>query len=265
MKNNNLKLKAYVSTNVGKVRTNNEDNFLFFGKIVDDMQTQLSYKDKTNLDVLSLFGVFDGMGGHAYGEKASYITADFAKNFYLDENRMEEGLSQICLQANQLVCMEMRELKQRIGSTASMMAFLENQAYVCNIGDTPIFRFRDGVLEELHEEHTERKMYEKLYGETNPKKKYRLTQNIGVFEEEMLIKPYVTSLEIQEGDQYLICSDGLTDMVEQAFIQSVLSQKDDSTKLSLLEEAALNAGGKDNITMILIIIEKKSLLERLRK
>lgn len=260
-----LFLDAYVSTHVGNVRKNNEDNYLFFNKIVDDMQDQLSDHQKSDITDVCLFGVFDGMGGHEFGERASYMTADFAKNFKLDAALLEEGLKQICLQANLLVCQEMRQLRQRIGTTASMLAFYNHQVVVCNIGDTPIYRLRNGELTQLHEEHTERKMYERIYGYADPKKKYRLTQNIGVFEEEMLIQPYVNTMVIEPNDIYLICSDGLTDMVSLEDIKETLSQKDKKTKLEKLQTSALEAGGRDNITMLLVHVQKRGLFDLFRK
>lgn len=258
-------LDCYASTHVGKVRTNNEDNYLFYGSIVDDTQKQLQDEKKSDSQEINLFGVFDGMGGHEFGERASFQTADFARHFMLDEDMICEGMEQICLQANQLVCMEMRQLKLRIGTTASMLAFYKKNAYVCNIGDTPIYLLRNHKLIQLHEEHTERKMYEKIYGQVDPKKKYRLTQNIGVFEEEMMIKPYTSTLEMEPDDIYLICSDGLTDMVGEAKIVEVLESKDRKNKLKLLEETALEAGGRDNITMILVHVDKRGLFNFFRK
>ena len=253
-------IETWVSTHVGKVRNNNEDNFLFFNLIVDDTQKELAYEMKSDTDEIRLFGVFDGMGGHEFGERASFMTADIAQSFTLDESMIEEGLNQICMQANYLVCEEMRKLRQRIGTTASMIAMYKNQAVVCNIGDTPIYLFRNNELIPIYEEHTERRMYERLYGVVDSKKKYRLTQNIGVFEEEMMIKPYVNRLDVKHEDLFLITSDGLTDMVDSDVICELLPQKN---ALEKLQEKALEAGGKDNITMILIRVEKKSFFERI--
>lgn len=258
-------LNSYVCTNVGKVRQNNEDNFLFDGKIVDQMQSELTFSQKTNTDNICLYGVFDGMGGHEQGEKASLMSAMIARDFMVDEDYIAEGLNQICLRANEDVCQEMKRLKQRIGSTASMVAFYKKDAHICNIGDTPIYLYRNHTLYQLHEEHTERKMYEKIYGHATPNKKYRLTQNIGVFQEEMMIKPYVSTMEVLEGDCFIICSDGLTDMVSEEQIAHVLEAISKERQVQVLESEALKAGGKDNITIMIIHVEKKSIFDRFRK
>lgn len=259
MNKNSYILNGWASTHVGKVRTNNEDNFLFNHKIVDDTQNELAYQNKFNTENVQLFGVFDGMGGHAAGEKASLITASYANEFTFDNEMIEAGLEHICLQANQLVCDEMRELKLRIGTTASMIAFYNKAACICNVGDTPIYLCRNHQLYQLHEEHTERKMYERIYGKEIPNKKYRLTQNIGIFEEEMLIKPYLNVIDIQPDDQLLICSDGLSDMVCDDEILEILDNKKHDEKLSILQQKALDAGGRDNITMILIHVSKHKM------
>ena len=75
-----------------------------------------------------------------------------------------------------------------------------------------------------------------------------------------MIKPYVNRLDIKHGDLFLITSDGLTDMVDNDVICELLPQKN---ALEKLQEKALEAGGKDNITMILIRVEKKSFFERI--
>lgn len=249
-------IESYVTTNVGKVRKNNEDNFYFYGHIVDRMQTDLSFSMEEKLLEPRLFGVFDGMGGHEAGEKASFMTAEIAKNTPLNSAYMLEILNGICYMANGAVCQEMRKVKQRIGTTASMLVLDEEKVCICNMGDSPIYLYRNHELTQLHEEHTERKMYERIYGHADPNKKYRLTQNIGIFEEEMLIKPYIHQIEHQLDDIYLICSDGLTDMISEDRIKNYLENFNQDT-FHQLKDAAIKAGGRDNITIILIRIKSE--------
>lgn len=258
-------LISYVSSHVGKVRHNNEDNFLFHDKILENNECEMKYRQKKDTSSVCLFGVFDGMGGHEYGEKASLITASTARDFSIDQDYILEGLNQICHVANHLVCIEMKALKERIGCTASMVAFYKNKAYVCNIGDSPIYLYRNHTLTSIYEEHTERRMYEKIYGKVIPGKKYRLTQNIGIFKEEMMIKPYLYEFEIQEGDCLLLCSDGLTDMVSDEQITYVLNHCSKKDQMAVLENMALEAGGKDNITIELIYIDKLGIFDFFRK
>lgn len=262
----NYKVNASVITHKGKVRKNNEDNFCFFNHILENTLEEIHLKENADTKMPLVFGVFDGMGGHEHGEKASYILANMTKEKQFDENEFEEKLLEICDEANEEVCELMREFRVRIGSTASFVALYNNLAITCNIGDTPIYLYRDGKLIDKYEEHTEKRMYERLYGNVDPKKKYRLTQNIGVFKEEMLIKPYTESFEIQKGDIILLCSDGLTDMVDKEVICSILDNHKENREV-LLRDKALENGGRDNITIIFIEIDnikKKSIFNYFR-
>ena len=84
------------------------------------------------------------------------------------------------------------------------------------------------------------------------KKKYKLTQHLGIFPEEMEIEPYIVPGQSKPNDRYLICSDGLTDMVSKNDIESVLSCNLLRDAVKQLMQNALDNGGKDNITMICI-------------
>lgn len=245
-------LESYVMTNVGKVRHKNEDNFYFYHHINDNMENKISFFNEEVLDSPRLFGVFDGMGGEHEGEKASYIMADICRKYTLHERFLKDDLKAICHIANERVCQEMMSQKKRMGTTASMLVFSDN-VYICNIGDSPIFLFRDGKLIELYEEHTERKLYQKIKVNTS-KKKYHLTQNIGVFQDEVMIKPYIDQIDIKNNDVFLICSDGLTDMIDYKKIMQCLNNWSQDT-IHHLMNLALDAGGKDNMTMILVKVK----------
>ncbi len=93
---------------------------------------------------------------------------------------------------------------------------------------------------------------ENLLRQQGIQRKPGLTQFLGIDSNEMRLEPYVHRMEIQEGDQFLICSDGLTDMVTETEIQEVLSQSDTvQEKVQKLLGKALSYGGKDNVTIIL--------------
>ncbi len=167
------------------------------------------------------------------------------------------------MDANMAVFEESKRIKARVGTTASMLCFNGNKVNVCNIGDSPIFLFNDYGLVPIFEEHTGRKTAERIFGKDKvPQKKYPLTQHIGIDPDEMIIVPFANTLEVQAGSQYLICSDGLTDMVKEERISEVSNSVSD--KVSILFEEALQNGGKDNITIILIQTKEiKSFLPKI--
>lgn len=248
-------IDCYVVTNVGKIREKNEDNFYFFQNVLKNQNMSLE-KQSVSTQKPLLFGVFDGMGGLSYGEEASFICADICCHYELHEQFLKDDMITICHIANAQVNMKKREVKADMGSTASMLTFFKDEVFLCNIGDSPIFCMKDHHLLQIFQEHTEKELYEKLYGPNFQKKKYRLTQNIGISDEEVLIQPYTNHMKLHDGDIYLICSDGLTDMVNENDIKKELDRFDNQTICRLLQ-LALDNGGKDNITIILIKVNRE--------
>lgn len=250
-------IDCYVITNVGKVREKNEDNFYFFHYILEE-QKEFFKRQLASTSQPLLFGVFDGMGGLSYGEEASFMCADICNHYELHEQFLKDDMIAICHIANAQVNMRKRELRADIGSTASMLTFFQDNVFLCNIGDSPILRLHDHRLQSIFKEHTEKELYEKLYGVNHHKTKFRLTQNIGVSQEDVRIQPHADQMKLHDGDIYLICSDGLTDMVSLEDIKNELNHFDEQTIHQLLQ-MALNNGGKDNTTIILIKVSREDL------
>lgn len=253
-----MKILASAKSHPGKIRRKNEDNLCVFGKIMEEKEEGFFSSDmKNNTEEGILFGVFDGMGGLHCGEYASYLVAKTvrqdAENAPVSEEKAGEFLAKICERSNELLCREMQtKLKKRMGCTLSLIYMAQRKVFICDVGDSPIFRFRNGKLLKISKEHTERELYEKLNAE-KPKRKYNLTQNIGVFPEEMELEPYIAKGEMQSLDQYLLCTDGLTDMVSEEEISEILCMADEAdSKAKRLICRALENGGKDNITVILV-------------
>lgn len=252
-----LQIKAVCVCHKGKVRTNNEDNFYFNGLILPEENNGLSnlLSADFSLKEWACFGVFDGMGGEAYGETAACIAANIIKE-YVDNKKTEKNdlLSALIL-ANQKICDEAkRRCAALMGTTAVVLGFNVQMLYLLNIGDSKAFICRNGLLRQISVDHTDQKLLA-LQGVT--KRKPRLTQHLGIEPEEMVIEPYTAEIPMRQGDYYLLCSDGLTDMVPEDEIQAIISKeillKD---KILLLLQKALDNGGRDNITIILCFIEK---------
>lgn len=134
-------------------------------------------------------------------------------------------------------------------------------AQIANVGDSRAYLYRDGELEQLSIDHTERGSLQRLrkeFGLTQedgmPEMKDVLTQHLGVSEEDFLLEPYISGMSsLYAGDIYLLCSDGLSGMVTDSIIQEVLeSSCNTMQKAQQLREIALKAGGRDNITLLLL-------------
>lgn len=250
-----LRIEAACNCNTGRRRANNEDNFYFAGRTLPlvNMGLKASITMEASLSGETVFGVFDGMGGEKYGEEASYIAAKAAKEW-------QEGLSEYVLPPrdylnrlldamNRAVCGRAGELKaSRMGSTAVMMLFTGNFAYVANLGDSRAFRLRNGELLQLSQDHTDARFLLEQ-GITN--RKPGLTQHLGILPEEMLLEPYIAKGEVQAGDRYLLCSDGLTDMLTAVDICTLMKEESGICHLTdKLVAEALEKGGRDNVTVI---------------
>lgn len=197
----------------------------------------------------NLFGVFDGMGGEESGEMAALIAAEYASKITPGEDPAYD-LHRFCMNTNRAICDYADEHDiYSTGTTAAMLAFNDKEIVMCNIGDSKVFQFSDGKLEQLSTDD-----HGIAYFNTKPP----LLQHLGIDESEMLIDPHISHLEYNAGDIYLICSDGLTDMVDTETISRTLKENDDiNVSGNDLLDLALERGGIDNITIILCEICKK--------
>lgn len=131
------------------------------------------------------------------------------------------------------------------------MNFAKNKIGICNIGDSKIFQLTKGDIQQISYDH----IGASAFGVKPP-----LTQNLGIPENEMIISPYIATGAYLNGDKYLICSDGLTDMVDIESIKRIMCDNTNAIAAKMLLDEALKKGGKDNITFILISIEKSKRL-----
>jgi len=203
---------------------------------------------KTSKDI-SVFGIFDGMGGEECGEIASYIASKAATEIAIGKDATTD-LSRFCHKANNDICdyATLHEVSA-MGTTAAMLAFTEKEVALCNIGDSKIFRLCNGTLKQISMDH----VAVAAFGVKPP-----LSQNLGIPPNELAIDPYLARGPYNDGDIYLICSDGLTDMVSVDEITEVLVSTPIENAITQLFEKALANGGKDNTTIILCKIERQS-------
>ena len=247
-------IRAACVCDIGKIRKNNEDNFLFNKTILNidhhSMGSPLTYKSWWHCS--SFFAVFDGMGGEACGEAASYVAAKCTKIMWARSHRKIpdpiDFLNHLFQEVNLAVFRKSEEMHvSRMGSTMAMLWIKGKCACVGNLGDSKVFRLRDGTLEQLSVDHTDAQELKKWGIDRKP----RLTQHLGIDPDEMRIEPYVASFPIKRKDYYLVCSDGLTDMLSEDEIQRTITDSRNVVDCTeQLLQKALDNGGKDNITVI---------------
>ncbi len=235
---------------VGKIRQKNEDNF-FCDYLCLPSKNHGLEKTLFGENILiqpQSYAVFDGIGGETNGDIAAFLAADCLRKSMMNqaENKGEqkEFLLSVCEKMNEAVC-DYSAAHERVymGATAAIIYFDEENVYICNIGDSRIYRLSDDELRLISKDHT---------ANIPGKKKTPLTQHLGIFKDEMQIMPYVAKGTVQSGDCYLLCSDGLTDMVTDEEIKQILSEKSSpKQKAEKLLASAMDNGGVDNTTVII--------------
>lgn len=244
-------LEAACLCNTGKVRKNNEDNFFFDNRCLEEENSGLKnpvFMTKVLKRELCV-AIFDGMGGENFGEQASFAAASAMQSmtrsltdYFIPARKF---LKNMCLKINDAVVEKAQELcTERMGSTLVALYFAYNYVYVCNLGDSRAYRLRDGELLQLSQDHVEKR-------EGRSIRKAPLTQHLGIDPEDFLIEPYIAKGELKHGDKYLLCSDGLTDMLTNLEIDEIMSSTESAEDcVQELIDSALEKGGKDNVTAI---------------
>ena len=226
--------KVFQATHVGKVRYNNEDSLT-----VIEPET---------------YAVADGMGGASAGEVASQMLVETVKNFLLKTPRPwdENILAQAILLANDkiLLTAARHEEYHGMGTTATILSLDGDKAHFAHVGDSRLYLLRENQLQQMTEDHSyvetlvRRGELTAQEARVHPMKNV-LTQAVGAVKE---LQVDAGNFPVQSGDKFLLCTDGLTNMVDDETITKILQTE--SNPADALIESALNAGGKDNVSVI---------------
>src|SRR5215470_5456896 len=248
-----LRIEVAGETNVGMKRTHNEDSFSI-------------------LEESGLYIVADGMGGHASGEVASKMAVESLKEFFAataadpertwpykmdrskgyEENRLITGIKLAKLRIYESA---QRDARQRgMGTTIVTMFAVEDGVYVAHVGDSRVYRIRDGKIEQLTEDHSLLNDYIKMKRLTaeeiaNFPHKNVIVRALGMKD---TVKVDTRFEQPRAGDTYLLCSDGLSGPVTDPDLLTIVSgEKDLKTAASRLIQRANEHGGPDNISVVL--------------
>ncbi len=229
-------------TDVGLKRLKNEDTFL------------INPEKKFCL-------VADGMGGEAAGELASHIFAETSMEIYSEAVghstlKIIETIQNVFRVANERIFNHANENPgyKGMGCTAEILGYSDEEFVIGHVGDSRAYRFRNQKLEQLTKDHSivqdqiDKGMITSAESKNHSMRNVIL-RAVGVSED---LSPDIIKGRICPGDVFLLCSDGLTDMVADQQIQEVLSLSTDlSKKTNKLIDMGKSAGGKDNITVVL--------------
>lgn len=245
-------LYAACGSNVGRLRGSNEDNFCFDGGCKAEALSGLEVPLRLDRPLVGTdcFAVFDGMGGESFGEAAAYAAAEAlcacigaGKTAAFDS---EARLEELTAALNLAVVEKKRELlADHMGTTLAMLCLSGTRAWACNLGDSRVYLFRDGELRQLSRDHVRRTR-------SQDREKPPLNQYLGIDPKELRIVPTITAEELHLEDIFLLCSDGLTDMLSEEELKGILGRCSSAAACTeQLIAAALEKGGRDNVTVIL--------------
>lgn len=257
------KIRANVCavTHAGRIRRDNEDNYSLNGRMTSTGDLKKGSAFVQSMSEPFHLAVCDGMGGESYGELASGIAAEaiaaHASNIYESGEDFSFAISNCFVDANNRICDEITARGKRMGTTAAAVYAVKGKFYCVNIGDSRIYHYSKGILEQISFDHTHAQtmvdagqaMMDNMSSIPDAKK---LTRHLGVFPFEGNITPNISVIDdVDDGDVILICSDGLTDMVSDSDITALLAEGENSQILaSKLIRMALERGGKDNVTVM---------------
>lgn len=252
-RNTPIEVRFWAATDTGQTRDHNEDNFLVDKK-------------------LNLFVVADGMGGHAAGEVASSVAVREVRRV-VAENRerveafiqedspdRRQSLVKLLEEAVLTACARVHELshesadRQGMGTTLSMMLIAGQRGFIGHVGDSRIYLARMGQVHQLTEDHSLineliKRGRLKPGDEFDSPYKNAVTRAVGVYE---TVEVDTFDFDVLPGDNYLLCSDGLSCYIDDEITLEYLTQDDVKTIPDAFIVLANDSGGKDNITAVVV-------------
>lgn len=241
-----MKLNIAANCIRGNKCRNNEDMILVGSAFLRDGSIDFSIDNPELLFAL----VSDGIGGHDHGEMASEFLMRRIRESILPATDVGGGFQSWIRSVNA----EMESISSRLamtrhmGCTLSGLIWQKNGVWVVNAGDSRTYRFRNGELLQLTEDHNFRRRSGYDFGPDRSK----LVNCIGAgASAEVDIRDI--SRDVQPGDVFLVCTDGLYEMLSEQDIFNVFSENlDSAASVARLTEAAEAAGGRDNISLVVV-------------
>lgn len=246
------KIVASIQTDPGCVREVNEDS----GKFIQPSDPQLL----TTKGLLAI--VADGLGGHLGGEVASKLAVEvISRAYYQEDGDPCAALKKAFKEANRQIyeaALQDQDLKG-MGTTGTALVLLNDLAYAAHVGDSRLYMLRGGEIYLLTEDHSAVMEMVKYGIITMEEARHHVNKNVILralgTNSEVEVSTWKEPLPVQTGDYFLLCSDGLYDMVEDEEIkQVVLSLQDPHAACENLIALAKERGGYDNITVGIINI-----------
>lgn len=240
-----LRIESIARSHEGRVRTNNED----------------SYCDSPDQ---GLWAVADGMGGHERGEWASAaIVASLAMTAIPpDFDAACQAISEAIHAANAEIYREATEREIQMGSTVVALHVADRRFAIFWVGDSRAYLLRHGMLHQISRDHTQvqelvdRGLLAPENAEGHPMS-HVLARAVGV---EPAIAVDVIADQVESGDVFLLCSDGLSGQLSESEITEILQHPNHDDAVARLIELTLERGAPDNVTVVVVGVNETTLL-----
>lgn len=253
-----MKINCAFYTHKGNVRQNNEDSMLVHDVIYSSQSFSNAISSVIEENSRFIFAVADGMGGHTRGEVASNFALDTLKKEFSTIQTIDD-IKTCIYSAKQRLDEYVRNERNAYGLGTTLCGIFINQskAYIFNVGDSRLYKNINGYLERLTKDHsfvqylvdggiiTEEEM------SFHPKKNIVTSAITGDLMDE-IPEIFFKEIEIQPGDQFFICTDGVWESLNQEELEVCMLDKELISKTDVLTENILRYGGFDNLTMILL-------------
>jgi serine/threonine protein phosphatase PrpC len=234
--------RAWATTHAGLVRDHNEDSC----QVASWRSSPADGHWRGSLATERLWAaVADGMGGHRRGEVASSLVIDCIAEM-IDKVSDDTDIHQLIAQANMRLfhAMALPGGSPAMGSTVVGMVATRRRGWIFNVGDSRAYLLTDKTLHQVSVDHTPKHP-------GGGRRSHALTQSLGGTLTPMPIKAHVAAFDPRTVEAVLLCSDGLTDMIEDEEIEALLRRGPANPAQDLLD-AALDAGGVDNVTIVVV-------------
>jgi len=237
-------LEVTAFTHQGRVRDGNEDSITVAGWVSDVAMSGLR-RSRHELTEPMLCAVADGMGGHTAGEIASrYAIKRLAAEPFAGSDASAVASVLAAINAELYQTMAADRSFRGMGTTVAGLLLAAARVLWFNVGDSRVYRYRDGSLQQLSTDHVPPGARSSI-----------ITQSLGGALAFTAIEPDIGADDLAVPSRWLVCSDGLTDMVGDADITRCLEDNDEEAARKLFE-AAMVAGGLDNISLILASVSR---------
>lgn len=246
-------------------RPNNEDNYFLDGSLLAEGEEDAAPRT-AGLRSKGVVAVFDGMGGEQAGEYASFAAAELLRQKRgellgaRDQEAFRSAVQSYVQEANAKLRRRGEELQAAVGAAMAMLLLRGREALICNLGDCRVYCLRRGELSLLTRDHTLAAFLQRR-GDLTPQeartdsRRHALMRHLGSDQGADALQPFFRRMELEAGDRFLLCSDGVSGSLEEAEMARLLGKGSPAAAARALTEAASRSGSRDNLTALCVQVQ----------